>query len=101
MTVGARHAGPADVVALHRFQQAGDVRALEAADVVAVVDVARRRRHQDELAEALGLLVRREHPDHAAHGMPDEDDIAQIERLADIQHILRVAVERAVTRGIG
>ena len=52
-----RHrARPAEVVAVERLEQPVDVLAAEAADVVAVVDVAGRGADQDQLGEALRLL---------------------------------------------
>jgi hypothetical protein len=87
---------PPDVVLVHRLEQSLDVRALEAADVRRVVDVARRRSDEDEMREALRLTPRREHADHRAHRVSDEDHVLQLELVADVEHVLYVAVEAGV-----
>ena len=46
--------------------------------------------------EALRLAVRREHGDHAADRVRDEDTSPEVERMADVQDVVRVAVEAAV-----
>ena len=74
-------ARPADVVAVHHLQQPLDVGALEAADVGRIVDVARRRPDQHELAEPVGLTVRRQHGDHAAHRVAHQDHLAEVQRV--------------------
>jgi hypothetical protein len=98
---GRRHgARPAEIVAVQRVEQPLDVLRRESSDVVAVVDVARRRPDQDQPFEALGLHVRREHADHRADRVPDVDDVLELERLDDVEHVAGVAVERRVPRRI-
>ena len=77
-------------------KQTVDVAALEAADIAVVVDVARRRSDEDEPSEPIGLAVGREHADHAAHRVSDEDDVVQVERMDDVEDVLRVALERSI-----
>ena len=72
----------------------------EAADVVAVVDVARRRADEHELREALRLLDRREHADHRAHRVADEDHVAQLQLAADLEHVVGVALQRVVLAAV-
>ena len=59
--------------------------AAEAADVVGVVDVARRGPDQDQRAEPLGCLVRGEHADHRADRVADEDDVVELQLAADLE----------------
>ena len=92
-----RHrARPAEVVAVQRLEQALDVLAREPADVVPVVDVARRRADQDEPLEPLRLLHGGEHADHRADRVADEHHVGQVELTADLEHVVGVALERAV-----
>ena len=98
---GREKVRPPDVVLLHHLEQPLDVGALEAADVVRrIVDVARRGADHDEPLEEFGLAIRREHADHAAHGVADEDHVVQIELVANVEHVLRVALERCVALGV-
>ena len=69
----------------------------EATDVEVVIDVARRRSHEHEPSEQVGLFDRGEDADHRRHRMPDEDDVAQAQLVADGEHVLGVPVEGAVT----
>ena len=92
-----RHgARPAEVVRIERVEQSLDVDPLESADVGVVVDVPRGRSDEDQLAEARRVTVRREDADHAAHRMPHEDHVVQVEGFEDLQQVLRVPVERVV-----
>ena len=88
------------MVAVEEVEQALDVLLLEPADVVAVVDVARRGADQDQPVEPLRLPDGGEHADHGAHRMADEDDVRQVQLAADRQHVVGVAIERAVSRRI-
>ena len=89
-------AGPGLVVARHGGVQRVDVRLLEAADVAAVVQIARGSGEEDHLGEALGLLQRGEEPDDAAHRVTHIDDVAQLQLGEDLQQILGVAVHGAI-----
>ena len=68
----------------------------EPADVVAVVDVARRRADEDELREPLRLLDRGQHADHRRDRVADEDDVVQVELATDVEDV--VARSPAATR---
>ena len=92
---GRQKTRPSQIIALHHVQQPLDIRALESTDVVAVIDVARRRTDHDQLRKPLRLGIRRQHADHAAHRVSDEDHVAQIQLRADLEHIARVAIQRA------
>ncbi len=74
----------------------------EAADVAGrrIVDVARRGRHEHERAESSGRRSAARTPTIGAHGMPDEHDVLERELVADVEDVLRVAVERAVAPGV-
>ena len=87
---------PAEVVAVERVEQPVDVLGREAADVVLVVDVARRGPDEHERCEQLRPLDGGEHADHRADGVPDEDHVPEPELVADLEHVLGVAVERGV-----
>ena len=41
-------------------------------------------------------LRRGEDPDHCADRVADEDDVAEVELVADLQHVLRVTLQRGV-----
>jgi hypothetical protein len=84
--------GPADEVAIHHLEQAVDIGPIEPADIGRVVDVARRRPDENEPGKAIGLAIRGQHADHAAHRVSDEDHVAKVERMDDVEDILRVAV---------
>ena len=88
--------GPAEEVALQRLEQLLDVGAAEAAAVRVVVDVARRRADEHQRADPPGLADRGQHADHRADRVPDEDGVGQVERAAQLQHVVGVGVERAV-----
>jgi hypothetical protein len=89
-------ARPAQVVAVQRLQHGLDVAGVEAPDVVAVVDVARRRPDQDELREPLRLLDRGEDADRRADRVADEDDIPQVQLVDDLEDVLGITVEGGV-----
>ena len=91
---------PAEVVAVERLEEALDVFAREAARVIAVVDVARRGPDQHELCEPIRFLHGGEDPDHRAHGVPDEDQIVQLELAADLEHVVGVTLERPVLEAV-
>jgi hypothetical protein len=91
---------PAEVVAVHRLEQLVDLLLGEAAAVVAVVDVPRARADEHEPVEQLRPLRRGERTDHRAHRVADEDDRRQVERLDDLDDVLRVALEPSVADGV-
>ena len=93
-------ARPAEVVAVQRLQQPVDVLGREPADVLAVVDVARRGTDQHQPAEALRLAIGGEHADHRADRVADEHDVRQVERVADLQDVVGVAAQVAVAVGV-
>jgi len=94
---------PRQLVALHRVEDALDLGALEAAEVVRrLVDEARRGAQQHQALEAPGLHGAREQADDAADRMADVGDALQAEGVEDVEQIERVAVQRAVPAvGVG
>src|SRR5581483_9317850 len=84
---------PAEIVAVERLEEAFDVLAREAATVALLVDVPRRRPDEHELPEPVGLANGREDADHRAHGMPDEDDVPELELATDVEHVARIPVQ--------
>ncbi len=93
---GGHGPGPAQIIAVEGFEQAGDVVIAEAADVIGVVEIAGRRPDEDQRSEPLGRRDRGEDAHHGADRVPDEHDVVEIERFADLEHVLGVAVERSV-----
>jgi len=96
MITGSHGRRPAEVVALERVQQLVDVSALEAAEVVNVVEVARGRADEHQCREQLGHGDRGGHPDHRRNGVPNEDDVTQSELVTDLHHVIGVAVQRGI-----
>jgi hypothetical protein len=97
---GCHGARPSQEVRVEHVEQTVDVRPLEATDVVAFVHVTRRRAHHHETAEAARILAPRDCADHRADGMTDEHRIVNRQRLADVQDVVRVALECCVPRAI-
>src|SRR3712207_7668937 len=50
----------------------------------------------DQTVEPLRLLDRGEYPDHGADRVADKDHILEVQLTADRQHVIRVAIERAI-----
>ena len=104
--VGVAHDGrghrarPAEVVAVQRVQQPVDVRLAEPADVVVVVDVARRGADQHQPREALGLAVAASTPIIALTECPTKTTSRELERAADLDHVLGVACSERVRVGV-
>lgn len=94
---GRRHAArPAEVIRIHRLQQFVDVFVAEAADVIAVVDVARRRTDHHLRHEALRRLDGGQQADHGADRMADEDHRAAGERIEDLEQVVGIALQAGV-----
>ena len=93
---GRHRARPAQVIAVQRLEQPFDVLPAEPADIASVVDVTGGRSDQDELLEAVRLLEGREHPDHRAHRVPDEDRAGEPQLAADLEHVGGIPLERSV-----
>src|SRR5205085_12032058 len=55
---------------------------------------------QNESLESPGLALRRHHSNHAAHGVADEDDIAKVESVTDVEHIVGVPLYAGVFLGV-
>src|SRR4051812_47128512 len=72
---GRHGARPAKMIRIQEVEQSLDVRTLEAAPVALLVEVARRRADQYERLEPIRLGLRREHADHCADGMPNENGL--------------------------
>lgn len=94
---GAR---PAEMIAVEELEQLLDLVAGEAADIIAVVDVARRGADEHQRVEQLGRRLRREDADHRAYRMPDENASGHARRSGDLDDVVRITLERAVTRRI-
>ena len=93
--------GPAEVVVGQELEEFLDLIVGKAADVVALVDVARRRSDHDEIGEHAGRLQAGERTDHRAHGMSDEHRILQLKRAPDLHHIIGITLEPSVFRRPG
>src|SRR3990172_3806448 len=69
-------------------------RAAAATEVVDRLPVARQEGVQvDEVGDALRHAVRRARDDHAAVAVADEDEVAQVLVLDDVDHVLDVSAE--------
>jgi hypothetical protein len=88
------------MIAVQEVEETVDILALEPADVITIVDVARRWTNQHEPLEAVRLLDGGENADHSAHRMADEDSVCQVELATDLQYVLRVAVQGIMPRPI-
>jgi hypothetical protein len=96
-----RHAtGPAEVIGLERLEEFVDVVAVEAADIVAVVDVARRWPDHDLGHEAFRRLDGGEQADHGADRMADEYHRSGRTFVEDLEQVVGVAVQRAVLAAV-
>ncbi len=95
--IAGEKARPAEIIFIHHLEQPFDVGPVEPADVVRgrIINKGSRRPNEDKIRKTFRRAVGGEDPDHAADGMADKN--AQIERLANIEHVLRVAVEGPVT----
>ena len=71
---------------IERLEQPVHVGLAEPSDVPLVVDVPRRGTHQHQPAEAVGLLVGRQHADHGADRVPDKDGALQAKLPADFDY---------------
>src|SRR5687768_10188471 len=92
--------GPADEVPVHHLEEALYILPLEPADIWSVVDIAGRWANEYETLESIRLPVGGENAHHAADRVSYKDHIVQIERVNQIEHILRVALETSVPRGV-
>ena len=90
---------PAHVIGVEKLQQLFDLRGGEAADVVPVVDVARRGADQNELLEECRRLGRGENADHGADRVTDEGHTLQFECAADFQNVVGIALQVRVLGG--
>jgi hypothetical protein len=85
------------VVPVQELQKLVDLRFAEPAEVVAVVNVAGRGSDQHEAAEQLRRPFSGQDADHGADRVADEDTVGHAELAAQRDHVVGVAVERAVT----
>ncbi len=96
-----RHvARPAEVIALEGGEQFIDVSTLEAADVIAVVHVARRRADHHVADDAARPLEIGQHADHGADRMTDEDRRSGGELIQQFVDVVRISVQRVVLRAV-
>lgn len=91
---------PAEVVRLDGLQEFVDISLGEASVIVAVVDIARRRRHHDEFGETARVVDDGQGADHRRHRMADEHHVVQVEFTHDIEHVGRVPGQRRVSFGV-
>ena len=73
-------------------RHSGDL--VQEGDVIAVLDSEEQR----DALEASRLLDGSEHADHGTDGVADEDDVFEAELVTDLEHVVGVALERAVLR---
>ncbi len=88
------------MIAVQEVQQLVDLALAEAPDIVGVVDVAGRGAHQHEIVEQLRRRLGRQHTDHRADRVADEDAAFDIERAGDLHHVFRIARQRGVLQRI-
>ena len=55
---------------------------------------------QDQSLEQVRLTLGGKNADHAAHRMADENRVAEIESVTDVEHVLGVSVERRIPLGV-
>ena len=93
--------GPADVVHFHQRQQALEVGPVEAAVVVrGMVQEAGIRAEQHQTLEQVRAGDRGQQADVAADRMRDQRDAAQPQRVADLDHVLGVAIEPGIALAV-
>ena len=87
------------MIALERIEQAIDIAALKAAEVVVFIDVVRRWTNHGQSVEAAWLLNRGKRADHGTDRMTDEMySPIKLESGKNLQNIPGVTAECAVPR---
>lgn len=89
---------PPGSVMQYRLVQVVQARVGQSPVVLAVLQVMGRGSQQDQTGEAIGLPQRGQRGHHGARGMPDQRGALQLQGLADLQQVQRIAVQAEVAR---
>ena len=85
MITGANFCDQPRKIGVEEFDHLIDIRAIEPATIVAIVEITGRGGDEDQAREPVGPHVGGKHADHRADRVADEDHVPEVQRLDDLQ----------------